>query len=363
MRQEKQVYNFSAGPATLPREVMLQAQEEFVDFRGQGFGLLESSHRSKAFQSVIDKTEADLRELMGISDDYAVLFLQGGASLQFAMLPMNLMLEGKPAVYADTGVWASKALKEGKLFGDTEVIYSGKEGNYSSIGDPHDWKVRADASYMYICSNNTIFGTQYRWYPETGEVPLVADMSSDILSREIDVNQFGLIFAGAQKNLGPSGVTLVILRKDLAERVKATVPTMLKYKTHMDNGSMFNTPPTFAIYMVGLVAEWLKKQGGMKAIQKLNEAKSSSLYEAIDSSEFYRGTAEPADRSRMNVCFRLPSEELEAKMIAEATQAGLVGLKGHRLVGGLRASIYNAMPLEGVSRPIDFMHEFEDKNR
>lgn len=355
------VYNFSAGPAALPKEVMLRAQKEFVNFKGIGYGLIEESHRSPSFSSVIEKTEADLRELMEIDDNYEVLFLQGGASLQFAMIPMNIMLDGKPAYFADTGAWASKAAKEAKKFGGVNVVYSGKESNYTTIDDWHDWDIPDDGSFLHICTNNTIYGTQYRSFPETS-LPLVADMSSDILSRRINVQDFGIIFAGAQKNLGPAGVTIVIIRKDLAERAKATLPTMLNYNTHISKKSMFNTPCTFAVYMVGLVLEWIKKSGGIEAIEKVNQAKSSSLYEAIDESSFYSGTAEPGDRSKMNICFRLPSEELEAKFIKEAKEVNLVNLKGHRSVGGVRASIYNAMPLQGVERLIDFMHQFEDNN-
>lgn len=362
MTAHKKVYNFLPGPATLPAEVIQKAQAEFDDYNGKGYGIIEESHRSPAFVDVLERTEANIRELMGISDDYAVLFLQGGASLQFPMVPMNLMLDGKPAYYADTGSWSSKAIKEAKLYGDVELAYSGKEQNYTSIGDPHDWKMPDDASYFYICSNNTIFGTQYRSFPDTGAVPLVADMSSDIMSRRIDVNDFGVIFAGAQKNLGPAGVTLVILRRDLAERATDGVPTMLKYTTHIAKNSSFNTPPVFAIYMVGLVTDWLLECGGLDSIEKINQAKSANLYETIDHSSFYRGTAEPADRSKMNVTFRLPNEDLEKQFIAESTEAGLIGLKGHRSVGGIRASIYNAMPLEGVSRLIDFMVDFEGKH-
>ncbi|MBN2452048.1 MAG: 3-phosphoserine/phosphohydroxythreonine transaminase, partial [Lentisphaeria bacterium] len=263
---------------------------------------------------------------------------------------------------ADTGSWANKAIKEAKLFGDVKVVYEGKPSNYSLIGDVSEWEIDPNSAYMYVCSNNTIFGTQYHFFPETGSVPLVADMSSDIMSRVVDVPSFGLIFAGAQKNLGPSGVTLVIVRKDLAERVGAKVPTMLKYSTHIEGGSMFNTPPTFAVYIMQLVLEWLDAQGGLAAMQRINEAKSDALYSAIDVSGFYRGTAEPADRSRMNVCFRLPSEDLEKMFLKQAESAGLVGLKGHRSVGGMRASIYNAMPMDGVSCLIDFMHDFEAKN-
>jgi len=362
MSETTRVFNFNAGPAILPAEVMRQAQQEFVDFRGKGYGIMEASHRSSMFADVAAQAEADMRQLLNISDDYAVLFLQGGASLQFSMCPMNLMLGNAPAAYADTGSWTSSAIKEARLLGDVEILYSGKATNYSEIGDYSQWQVPANASYMYLCSNNTIFGTQYRSFPETGAVPLVADMSSDILSRRFDVNKFGLIFAGAQKNLGPSGVTLVIIRKDLASRVKATVPTMLKYSTHIEAESMYNTPPTFAIYMVGLVLQWLKKLGGLDAIEQINNTKSHHLYECIDQSSFYVGTAEPADRSKMNVCFRLAKEELESVFLKDAEAAGLIGLKGHRSVGGVRASIYNAMPLQGVERLIDFMHDFEKQH-
>ncbi len=358
----KRVFNFNPGPATLPLEVMQKAQSEFVDYEGLGYGIMEASHRSPAFIKVLEKTEANFRELMGINDDYAVLFLQGGASLQFAMVPMNIAVEGKAAVYADTGSWTSKAIKEAKLMSEVEVVFSGKENNYCKIGDPKQWQIQQDAAYAYVCSNNTIFGTQYHDWPETGDVPLVADMSSDIMSRVINVNQFGLIFAGAQKNLGPSGVTLVIVRKDLAERASADVPTMLKYSTHIDKQSSFNTPPTFSIYMMCLVTDWLKEQGGVAAIEKRNVAKAQSLYEAIDKSDFYRGTANPSDRSDMNVCFKLAEEELEKKFIAEASAQGLIGLKGHRSVGGIRASIYNAMPTEGVTTLIEYMAEFERTN-
>ena len=360
--QSSQVYNFNPGPATLPQAVMAKAQAEFVDYRGSGLGIVESSHRGAAFKEVIERTEANVRELMGIGDDYAVLFLQGGASLQFSMVPMNLMLDAKPALYADTGTWTSKAIKEARLFGETEVIFSGEDSEYTRIGDCTEWDVRQDASYLYLCTNNTVRGTQYHFFPNTGEVPLVADMSSDIMSRQMDVSRFAVVFAGAQKNLGPAGVTLVIIRKDLAARVGDAVPTMLKYATHIDKGSLFNTPPAFAIYMVGLVTDWLKEQGGLAAIEKINMAKSQALYETVDMSIFYQGTVEPGDRSKMNVCFRLPEEELEATFVKEAEATGLVGLKGHRSVGGIRASLYNAMPLAGVSRLIDFMAEFEEKH-
>ena len=361
MRNRK-VYNFAAGPATLPPSVMEKAQQEFVDFNGIGYGIAEATHRGASFQGVIDRCEANIRELMGISDDYAVLFLQGGASLQFAMVPMNLMLSGKLALYADTGAWTTKAIKEAKLFGDAKVVYSGKDSEYTKIGDCGTWDWSGDASYAYLCSNNTVRGTQYHFFPNTGDVPLIADMSSDIMSRKVDVNKFGMIFAGAQKNLGPAGLTLVIIRKDLAERVAATVPTMLKYETFIKSNSLFNTPPCFAIYMMGLVTEWIKEQGGIAGVEKVNVSKSDALYEHIDMSIFYQGTVESGDRSKMNVCFRLPEEELEKKFVKEADAAGLVGLKGHRSVGGIRANIYNAMPLSGVATLIDFMTEFEEHN-
>jgi phosphoserine aminotransferase len=356
------VYNFSAGPAVLPKPVMEQAQAEFVDFRGCGYGLVEASHRSPMFQTVIDEAEADIRKLMDISDDYAVLFLQGGASTQFAMVPMNLALPGQKMQYADTGAWTSKAIKEAKLFGDVDSLYEGKETDYTAIGDIAAWDVDPKASYAYLCSNNTIHGTEFHEFPLTGDVPLVADMSSDIMSRPVNVDDFGLIFAGAQKNLGPAGVTLVIIRKDLAERVGAKVPTMLKYSTHIDKGSMFNTPPAFAIYMVGLVAKWVLEQGGLDAIEARNSEKSEMLYECIDSSHMYVGTAAAADRSRMNVTFRLTTDDLEAAFVKEAAAEGLTGLKGHRSVGGCRASIYNAMPVEGVEALVGFMREFERRN-
>lgn len=356
------VYNFNAGPATLPNPVLQKVQEEFCDFHGCGYSLIEESHRSATFKEILAGTEANVRKLLGVNDDYAVLFLQGGASMQFGMLPMNLALEGKPMLYADTGSWTSKAMKEAKLFGDVKAVYSGKEDNYTKIGDPDGWDWSGDASYAYLCSNNTIFGTQYRSFPDTGATPLIADMSSDILSRVVDGNQFGVIFAGAQKNLGPAGVTLVVIRKDLAERVQNSVPTMLKYTTHIEKDSAFNTPPTFAIYVVGLVLDWIKQQGGLSAVEKINNTKSDSLYNVIDGSDFYLGTAEPADRSHMNVTFRLANTDLESTFVAEAKEAGLIGLKGHRSVGGMRASIYNAMPLAGVSTLVDFMHDFERKN-
>ncbi len=357
------VFNFNPGPSTLPLEVMQEAQREFVDYHGTGLGIAESSHRGAEFKTVLEETEAGIRELLGLSDDYAVLFLQGGASLQFAMAPMNLAIQGKPMLYADTGSWTSKAIKEARLFGDVQVVFNGKDNDYTAIAPANDWKnMTSDASYLYICSNNTIAGTQYAKFPELDGVPLIADMSSDIMSRRLNVDKFGMIFAGAQKNLGPAGVTLVIMRRDLADRAKAEIPTMLKYKTHIDKGSTFNTPPAFAIYMVGLVVKWIKNLGGLAAMEELNDRKAAMLYDAIDAGDFYRGTAAVDSRSKMNVTFRLPSEQLEAEFIKNAGDRGMLGLKGHRSVGGIRASIYNAMPAAGVEALTQFMREFAADN-
>jgi phosphoserine aminotransferase len=355
------VYNFSAGPAKLPEEVMIKAQEEFLNYRDSGSGLMELSHRGPEFSDVIDRVESNIRELMNISDDYAVCFVQGGASMQFGMIPMNLMLPGGFAEYADTGTWSAKALKEAKQFGEVKVVASSKESNYDRIPVIRHWEPDNTASYLHITSNNTVAGTQYHSFP-VSDAPLIVDMFSDIMSRVINMNDFGMIYAGAQKNLGPSGVALVIIRKDLAGRVADTVPTMLQYKTYIEKQSMFNTPPTFAIYILNLVMEWLKAQGGISAIEEINDAKSEALYELIDGTDFYMSPIDPASRSRMNVVFRLPSEDLEAKFLAGAKQIGLVGLKGHRSVGGVRASIYNAMPMKGIESLVDFMNDFESKN-
>jgi phosphoserine aminotransferase len=363
--QEQTVYNFNAGPATMPKAVMLQAQEEFVNYRACGYGIAEESHRAAPFAEVIQSAEANIRQLMGIGEDYEVLFLQGGASLQFAMIPMNLMLPGKKIAFCDTGEWSHKAIKEATILGaPINLVYDGSKEQFSRIGDVSGWQFDQDDAYAHICSNNTIYGTAYQQYPDTGSVPLIADMSSDIMSRAIDVDRFGLIFAGAQKNLGPSGVTVVIIRKDLAERCPATVPTMLRFSTHIKAASLFNTPSTFSIYMLRLMTDWMLAQGGVPAIQKLNESKAAMLYAAIDESNFYRGTCHKADRSLMNVCFRIAdgNEALEKQFVSESKAAGLVGLKGHRAVGGLRASIYNAMPLAGVAALVAFMKEFAAKN-
>lgn len=355
------VFNFNAGPAMLPSEVMEQAQREFCDYHKSGCGIMEQSHRGADFTEIIEAAEKNIRELMNISDDYAVLFIQGGASLQFAMIPMNLHVPGTAMDYADTGHWASAAIKEAKLFGEVKVVCSSKDTNYSKIPDLRHWKTDPKASYLHITTNNTIFGTQYHSFPEP-KVPMIADMSSDFMSRVLDVNKFGLIYAGAQKNIGPSGVAVVIMRKELAKRTPANTPTMLKYGTYIDNKSLYNTPPTFGIYMIRLVTDWMKKKGGLSAIEIINDAKSEAIYETIEASNFYNNPVDPESRSKMNVVFRLPSEALEEKFVKEAKAKGFVGLKGHRSVGGIRASIYNAMPLEGVEKLIDFMNEFEKAN-
>ncbi len=358
------IYNFSAGPAMLPEAVMRKAQAEFLDFQGSGSGMLELSHRGKYFQPVIDRAEANIRELLGVSDDYAVVFVQGGASMQFAMLAMNL-LNGGTADYVDTGVWSSKAAKEAKMFGNVNIAASSKETKYDHIPAASEWKLTPGAAYMHITTNNTIAGTQYMDIPTApAGVPLIADMSSDIMSRAFDVNKLGMFYAGAQKNIGPSGVALVVIRKDLAARTDdAKVPTMLRYSTYINEGSMFNTPPTFAIYILALITDWLKENGGIAAMEKVNNEKAKLLYDFLDDSSFYGSPVAKADRSRMNVVFRTLNEELDAKFVSEATKAGLTQLKGHRLVGGCRASIYNAMPVEGVQALIDFMKKFECENK
>lgn len=355
------VFNFSPGPATLPYEVLLKTGQDVVNFQDTGIGLIESSHRSKEFMKVAEDAEADLRELLAIPDNYKVLFLQGGASSQFFMVPMNMLGGSKKATYLNTGTWSKKAIKEAKLFGDIEVAYSSEESSFNRVPGPSEYSVAEDAEYLYYVSNNTIYGTQFAELPQTDKM-LVSDMSSDILSRPVDISKFGIIFAGAQKNLGPAGVTVVIIREDLLDRTPSNTPTMLTYKTHADKGSMFNTPPCFSIYVVGEVLKWLKRQGGVEAIEKLNREKAGLLYEVIDENDYYRGHAEKASRSVMNIAFNLPTPELEAKFIAEAAVEGLNGLKGHRSIGGCRASIYNAFPAEGVVKLVEFMMKFQAKN-
>ncbi|WP_028579095.1 3-phosphoserine/phosphohydroxythreonine transaminase [Desulfogranum japonicum] len=357
----ERIYNFSPGPATLPYEVLQEAAKDIVNFQNKGIGLIELSHRSKEFMAVTDEAENLIREIFSVPDNYKVLFLQGGASSQFFMVPMNLLGNGKKATYLNTGTWSKKAIKEAKLFGNIDVAYSSEEQSFNRVPGDDEYTVAPDSEYLYFVSNNTIYGTQFQSMPNKDSM-LIADMSSDIFSRPVDVSKFGLIFAGAQKNIGPAGVTLVIIREDLLDRAGESVPTMLKYKTHADKGSMFNTPPCFAIYCVGQVMKWLKNLGGIPAIEKLNQEKAALLYEAIDSNDFYRGHAEKTSRSLMNVSFNLPTPELEAQFIAEAATMGLDGLKGHRSIGGCRASIYNAFPIEGVAKLVEFMTEFAKKN-
>jgi len=355
------VYNFSAGPATLPVDVLEQASKDIVNFKETGIGLIEMSHRSKEFMAVAENTETLLRELMEIPGNYKVLFLQGGASSQFFMIPMNLLGNGKKATYLNTGTWSKKAIKEAKLFGDINVAFSSEDQTFNRVPEQAEYAVNEDSEYLYFVSNNTIYGTQFQNFPETDKA-LICDMSSDILSRKIDVAKFGIIFAGAQKNMGPAGVTIVIIREDLLEKTPVNTPTMLSYKTHADKDSMFNTPPCFAIYVVGEVLKWLKKEGGLDAMEKRNISKAGLLYDCIDSTDYYKGHAEVGSRSLMNISFNLPSSELETKFIAEAAEIGLMGLKGHRSIGGCRASIYNAFPTKGVEKLVAFMKEFEAAN-
>jgi phosphoserine aminotransferase len=356
------VYNFSAGPAVLPLPVLEEVQRDLVNYKGVGMSVLEMSHRSKPYDEIIKQTEADLRELLAIPESYHVLFLQGGASLQFSMVPMNLLPSGGSADYIVTGAWTKAAVKEAKKVGGVRIAATTEDENFARIPRQEELDLDASAAYLHFTSNNTIFGTQFKSEPEAGDVPLVCDASSDILSRRIDVSKYGVIYSGAQKNMGPAGVTVVVIRKELVEKRPEGLPTMLDYSIHAAKESLYNTPPAFSIYVVGLVAGWLKELGGLEAIEKQNEAKAALLYDAIDATEFYRGHAERESRSLMNVTFRLPSEELEKKFAAEATAAGLDGLKGHRSVGGLRASIYNAFPPEGVQTLVDFMKEFERTN-
>ncbi|QHT63829.1 3-phosphoserine/phosphohydroxythreonine transaminase [Paenibacillus lycopersici] len=356
-------YNFNAGPAALPLEVLQQAQQEFTDFAGAGMSIMEMSHRSSIFEEVNDGAQSLLRELFGIPGHYKILFLQGGASTQFAMIPMNLLTPGKTAAFVHTGSWAEKAYKEAKLFGSTAIAASSESDKFNRIPALSDIHIPADAAYLHITSNETIEGTQYAAYPDTGDVTLIGDMSSDILSRSVDVGKFGLIYAGAQKNLGPSGVTIVIAREDLVAESPKTIPTMLRYDTHVKNNSLYNTPPSFSIYLVGLMLKWVKERGGVAALEQFNRDKTKLIYDAIDTSGgFYRGFADMGSRSLMNITFRLATEELEKQFVKESEQAGFVGLKGHRSVGGLRASTYNAVPMESCKALAEFMAEFMKRN-
>ena len=356
------IYNFSAGPAVLPLPVLEEAQRDLVMLPGVGMSVMEISHRSKTFEGILAQAEADMRSLAGIPPNYKVLFLQGGASLQFSMVPMNLLTAGAVVDYIVTGDWAKKAMKEAKRVGTTNVAATTEAGGFKRVPKPAEINYTPGAAYVHMTSNNTIFGTQFHEFPETTGAPLVCDTSSDMYSKPIDVSKFGLIYAGAQKNLGPSGVTVVIIREDLLSRSADTLPTMLSYKTHADNGSMYNTPPAFGIYILGLVLKWMKGIGGLEAIGKINARKGKVLYDELDRSDFWRPHAEQDSRSLMNVTFRLPNEDLEKLFVKQSTEAGFDGLKGHRSVGGLRASIYNAFPEEGVNALVQFMREFEKKN-
>ena len=357
------IFNFSPGPAVLPVPVLERARDEMLNYQGCGMSVLEMSHRSKEFEQILSNAETGLRRVMSIPDDYVVLFLQGGASLQFAMVPQNLFLQGQPVDVLHTGAWTKKAIAELKKIAAYDIAASTEAENFTRLPTTAEMSFSENASYVHVCSNNTIFGTQWSAFPDTGEVPLVADMSSDILSRPVDVSQFGLIFAGAQKNIGPAGVTVVIMRPELAERAPQILPTMLQYRTHIKQRSLYNTPPAFAIYMVGLVLEWIEAEGGLPVITGRNQEKADILYNLIDGTDFYTCPVAKPDRSKMNVICRISGgdEDLEKKFISEAAQVGLSGVKGHRSVGGLRFSIYNAQPLVGVEALADFMHAFEQK--
>jgi phosphoserine aminotransferase len=356
------VYNFSAGPAMLPEEVLKQAASEMTDWRGSGMSVMEMSHRGKEYISIAKKAEADLRKIIEVPDNYKVLFLQGGASSQFAMIPMNLLGSKKTADYINTGQWSKKAMAEAKRYCNVNVAATSESSNFTTVPPKSEWKVNTGAAYLHYTPNETIGGVEFDFIPETGGVPLVADMSSTILSRPIDVSKFGLIYAGAQKNIGPAGLTIVIIREDLIGEPIPGTPVMFSYKTHAENESMYNTPPTYAWYIAGLVFEWIKKQGGLEAMAALNKRKADKLYAAIDKSGFYKNPVDMRYRSWMNVPFTLKNSELDSKFLEEAKAAGLVALKGHRSVGGMRASIYNAMPEEGVDKLIAFMEEFQKNN-
>lgn len=353
------VYNFSAGPAVLPEEVLREAADEMLDYKGTGMSVMEMSHRSAAFKGIIEEAEADLRELMNIPDNYHVLFLQGGATQQFAAIPMNLMLTGK-ADYIVSGSWSKKAYKEAKIFGDARLVASSEDENFSYIPNVDELEFDPEADYVYICENETIYGTHYHKLPDTGNVPLVSDVSSCFLSEPIDVSKYGLIYGGVQKNIGPAGVVIVIVRDDLVkEEWLPNTPTIMRYKTQVDADSMSNTPPCYGIYICGKVFKWLKAQGGLEAMKKRNEEKAAILYDYLDSTDFYTATARKEDRSIMNVPFVTGDADLDAEFVAGAKKVGIENIKGHRTVGGMRASIYNAMPIEGVKALVEYMKEFE----
>ena len=358
----ERIYNFSAGPAVLPVPVLEEAQRDMLSLPGVGMSVMEISHRSKTFDEILARADSGLRELLGVPDNYQILFLQGGASLQFSMVPMNLLPKDVSADYIITGSWGKKALKEAKRVGSTKVSATMADGGFTRVPGQDELTLDPKAAYVHFTTNETIEGVEWKHEPEVGSVPLIADASSDILSHKIPMEKYALIYAGAQKNMGPSGVTLVIIRDDLLSRIPDGLHTMLDYRTHVENKSLYNTPNTWGIYIISLICKWLSDKGGLAAMQRENEEKASLLYEAIDSTKFYRGHADPDSRSIMNITFRLPSEDLEKKFAAEATAQGLDGLKGHRSVGGIRASIYNAFPLEGVKALVSFMNDFERKN-
>jgi phosphoserine aminotransferase len=358
----ERIFNFSAGPAVLPVPVLEEAQRDMVSLPGVGMSVMEISHRSKTFDDIINRTEASLRDLLKIPSNYHILFLQGGASLQFSMVPMNFLPADASADYVLTGSWGKKALKEAKKLGAVNIAATMADGGFTRVPSRDEMSLSPHAAYIHITSNETIEGVQWKREPNVGDVPIVCDSSSDILSRELDVNKYALIYAGAQKNMGPSGVTLVILRDDLLQRIPENLPTMLDYRIHVENKSLYNTPNTWGIYIMDLVCKWLHNQGGLAGMERLNDEKAQLLYEAIDATDFYRGHADVDCRSTMNVTFRLPAEELDKKFVAEATAQGLDGLKGHRSVGGIRASIYNAFPRAGVEALVSFMKDFERRN-
>ncbi len=361
---ENRIYNFNPGPAMQPLEVLEEAQKEFLNFAGSGMSIIEISHRSKQYEAVHNQAKADIKELMGLGDDYDVLFCQGGASMQFTMVPQNFAVDGKIGNYVLSGSFATKAYEQANLLGKGYVAASSKDTNFKHIPTQDEIKLSDDAAYLHICYNNTIYGTEYHYVPETGNVPLIADMSSDMLSRPVDFSKFSLIYAGAQKNLGPAGVAVVVARKSFIEKSPESVPTMLRYDTYYKKNSLYNTPPAFCIYMVGKTVAWIKANGGLEAMAKRNAAKAKIVYDAIDNSDgFYKGHADKDSRSFMNVTFRLPTPELEAKFAAEALEHGLGGVKGHRSVGGMRTSIYNAMPMEGCQALVDFMEKFRKANK
>lgn len=356
----KRVHNFSAGPAALPLEVLEKAQQELVDYRGSGTSIMEMSHRGAHYTEVDQQARERLTRILGLGDDFEIMFLQGGASTQFMMVPYNLLGAGKKADYINTGAWSKKSITEAKRFGDINIPFTSEDSNFNRVPTQSELSLSSDAEYVHFTTNNTIFGTQFRSELEANGVPLVGDMSSDFLSRPVDVQKYGIIYAGAQKNLGPAGVTVVIVRKDMFEKMNTDIPTILSYNTHA--GKLFNTPPSFPVYMVNLVLEWVENKGGLSFFETFNQQKADLLYDEIDADDFYNGTAERASRSLMNVTFRLPSEDLEATFLKEAATKDLLALKGHRSVGGIRASIYNACPMESVEALVAFMKEFRNAN-